>query len=153
MYIHSVVGLGVEFDILAVGQISKQSDRSIRFIIVEIVHYLHTIFLWIFSNQCILNHIGCVMVSVLASGAVDRGFKPWSGQTKDYKIGICCFSTKHASLRRKNKDMLVRNQNYLSEWERIDYQLTVVSVSLHYANPTQRIGREQSGPHHHFIEN
>jgi hypothetical protein len=22
----------------------------------------------------------------------------WSGQTKDYKIGICCFSTKHTSL-------------------------------------------------------
>jgi hypothetical protein len=24
-------------------------------------------------------------------------------QTKDYKIGICCFSAKHAVLRRKNK--------------------------------------------------
>jgi hypothetical protein len=29
------------------------------------------------------------MVSVLALSAIDRGFKPWSGQTKDYKIGIC----------------------------------------------------------------
>jgi hypothetical protein len=38
------------------------------------------------------NHISGVMVSVLASSAVDRGFKPWWGQTKDYKIGICCFS-------------------------------------------------------------
>jgi len=26
------------------------------------------------------------------------------GQTKDYKIGICCFSTKHAALRRKSKE-------------------------------------------------
>jgi hypothetical protein len=26
---------------------------------------------------------------VLASSAVDRGFEPPSGQTKDYKIGIC----------------------------------------------------------------
>jgi hypothetical protein len=26
------------------------------------------------------------------------------GQTKDYEIGICCFSTKHAVLRSKNKD-------------------------------------------------
>jgi hypothetical protein len=25
------------------------------------------------------------------------------GQTKDYKIGSCCFSTKHATLRRKSK--------------------------------------------------
>ena len=42
------------------------------------------------------NRIGGVMVSELASSAVDRGFKPRSGQTKDYKIGICCFSAKHS---------------------------------------------------------
>ena len=55
------------------------------------------------------------MVSVLASSAVDRRFEPRSGQTKDYKIGICCFSAKHAALRRKNKDWLARNQNNVSE--------------------------------------
>jgi hypothetical protein len=38
------------------------------------------------------NRIGGVMVRVLASSAVDRGFYPWSSQTKDYKIGMCCFS-------------------------------------------------------------
>jgi hypothetical protein len=38
-----------------------------------------------------------------------------SGQTKDYKIGICCFSAKHAALRRKSKDRLARNQNNVSE--------------------------------------
>ena len=37
------------------------------------------------------NHIDGVVVSVLASSAVDHGFKPRSGQAKDYKIGICCF--------------------------------------------------------------
>ena len=57
------------------------------------------------------------MVSVLASSAVDRGFEPLSGQTKDYKIGICCFSAKHAAFRRKNKDWLTRNQDNVSEWE------------------------------------
>jgi hypothetical protein len=36
------------------------------------------------------------MVSVLTSGVVERGFEQRSGQTKDFKIGICCFSTKHA---------------------------------------------------------
>jgi hypothetical protein len=41
---------------------------------------------------------------------------PRSGQTKDYQIGICCFSAKHAALRRKNKDWLARNQNNVSEW-------------------------------------
>jgi hypothetical protein len=39
-----------------------------------------------------------------------------SGQTKEYKIGICCFSDKHAALRRKNKDWLARNQDNVSEW-------------------------------------
>ena len=62
------------------------------------------------------NRIGGVMVSVLASSAVDRGFEPRSGQTKDYKIGMCCFSAKHAALRRKSKDWLARNQNNVSEW-------------------------------------
>jgi hypothetical protein len=62
------------------------------------------------------NHIGGVVVSVLASSAVDRGFEPWSGQTKDYKIGSCCLSAKHAALRRKSKDWLTRNQKTVSEW-------------------------------------
>jgi hypothetical protein len=43
------------------------------------------------------------MVSVLASSAVDHGFEPRSVQTKDYKIGICCFFAKHPALRRKSK--------------------------------------------------
>jgi hypothetical protein len=55
-----------------------------------------------------LNHIGCVMFSMLASSAVDCGFESRSGQTKDYKIGICCFSAKHAVLRSKSKDWLAR---------------------------------------------
>ena len=32
--------------------------------------------------------IGGVMVSVLASSVVDRGFEPQSDQVKDFKIGI-----------------------------------------------------------------
>ena len=32
------------------------------------------------------------------------GFEPRSGQTKYYKIGICCFSAKLAALRRNSKD-------------------------------------------------
>ena len=56
------------------------------------------------------------MVSVLAANAVDRGFEPQLGQTIDYTIGICCFSANHATLRRKNKDWLARNQNNVSEW-------------------------------------
>ena len=56
------------------------------------------------------------MVSVLASSVVDHVLEPRSGQTKDYKIGICCFSANHAALRSKSKDWLARNQNNVSEW-------------------------------------
>ena len=55
------------------------------------------------------------MVSVLVWSAVDPGFELWSGQTKYYEIGICCFSNKHAALRRKSKDYSVQNQNNVSE--------------------------------------
>ena len=62
------------------------------------------------------------MISVLASSAVDRGFESRSGQTKDYKNGICCFSAKQATLGRKNKDWLAQNQNNESEWSDMLFQ-------------------------------
>ena len=40
-----------------------------------------------------VNNSGGVTVSVIASSAVDCGFEPRSGQTKDCKIGICCMQT------------------------------------------------------------
>ena len=64
-----------------------------------------------------MNRISGVMVSMVASSAVDRGFEPRSGQAKDYEIGICCFSAKHAALRRKSKDWLAQNQDNVSEWD------------------------------------
>ena len=74
---------------------------------------------------------------MLVVSAVDRGFEPQSGQTKDYKIGICCFSAKHAALKRKSKDWLARNQDNVSEGG---------DMSIH------GIVLVQSGPHH-LIEN
>ena len=71
------------------------------------------------------NLIGGVLVSVLASSSVvDLGFEARSGKTKDYKIGIFCFSAKHAALSRKE----------------------------HHKTPTQRVGLAQSGLHHLLIE-
>jgi hypothetical protein len=64
-----------------------------------------------------MNRISGVMVSMVTSSVVDRGFEPRSGQTKDYEIGICCFSAKHAALRRKSKDWLAQNQDNVSEWD------------------------------------
>jgi hypothetical protein len=41
------------------------------------------------------NRIGGIMVMVLAPSVVDHGFDPRSGQIKDYKFCICCFSASH----------------------------------------------------------
>ena len=60
---------------------------------------------------------------------IDR-FEPRSGQTKDYRIGICCFSAKHAALRRKSKDWLARHQYNVSEWDdKSIYPLNVATLS------------------------
>ena len=72
------------------------------------------------------NRIGGVMVCVLASNAVDRGFEPRSGQTKDYKIGICCFSAKHAALRRKSKVWLAWSQNNVSKWSNMSTSAVLI---------------------------
>jgi hypothetical protein len=77
---------------------------------------LFLLYLWMIYSCLLTNRISGVMVSVLASNAVDRGFEPWSDKTKDYKIGMCCFSVKHTALRSKNKDWLARNQKNVSEW-------------------------------------
>ena len=53
------------------------------------------------------------MVSVLASSAIDCGYELRSCQTKEYKIGIGCFSAKNATLREKNN---------VSEWSDISTQ-------------------------------
>ena len=69
------------------------------------------------STSCIvLDHVGGVMISVLTLNAVDRRFNLWSGQTKDYEIGICCFSAKHAAIMRKWRNWMTRNQDSVSEW-------------------------------------
>ena len=88
-------------------------------LILEIIsryNVKHIMTLQIKAITSILNHIGGVMVSVLVSSAGDRGFEPRSGQTKDYRIGICCFPGMQAALRKKNKDCLARNQDIVSEW-------------------------------------
>jgi hypothetical protein len=39
-----------------------------------------------------------------------------SGKTRNYEIGIFCFSAKQAVLRRNGKDWLARNHDNVSEW-------------------------------------
>ena len=73
--------------------------------------------------------IGGVMVSVLAWSAVDREFEPKSGQTKDYLIGISCFTAKHAAIRRKSKDWLARNPHNVSQWGDMSIRGLLFSVN------------------------
>jgi hypothetical protein len=69
------------------------------------------------------------MVSMLASCEVDRRFKSQSGQTKDYRIGNYCFSTKHAVVRRKSKEWLARNQEIVSEWGELSIRGLVLDAT------------------------
>jgi hypothetical protein len=51
------------------------------------------------------------MDSVLASSVVDCGFEPRSGQTKDNKIGICCFNANSALFQLYHgENMLIFNE-------------------------------------------
>ena len=56
----------------------------------------------------------CISTLLMQDKTVSCEFESRSGQTKDYKIGICCFSTKHAALR--SNDWLAWNQDNVSEW-------------------------------------
>jgi hypothetical protein len=113
------------------------------------LHSVHQLCLNL-SRDC----IGGIMVSVLASSAVDRGFEPWLVQTKDYKIGICCFSAKHGAFRRKSKDWLARNQNNVSEWSDISTRGLLFQWASTIKIQLKSVCLVQSGPHHHhLIEN
>ena len=85
------------------------------------------------------------MFSVLTSGAIVCGNELPSCQTKEYTIGICCFSAKSASLRRKIKDWLTRNKNNVSEWSDISTHWLLLAhlakgkVSIyHHLSPVAR---------------
>ena len=73
----------------------------------------------------------------------------------NYKIGICCFFTKNASLRRKSKDWLARIRIMCpSGATRLSADCCFSELArgfLQYKNPTQRVGLVQSGPHHHLV--
>ena len=57
-----------------------------------------------------INYIDDILSSfTITASSADR-VKP-----KTHKIGMCCFSEKHATLMRKSKDWLARNQDNISE--------------------------------------
>ena len=90
----------------------------------------------------------CIMVIVLSSNVVYRGFEPRSCQTKDYAICFCFFLAKHAALRKKSKDWLARNQNNVSGWSNMSIRgllpQTASTINIKLSRPHHR---------HHLIEN
>ena len=56
--------------------------------IVILLIFRITIFLVRLEHHNLRNRIDGVMVSILTSSAIDHGFKPRTGQTKDYNIGV-----------------------------------------------------------------
>ena len=104
------------------------------------------------QSQVLRFVLGHTLLYELCLILIDREFEPRSDQTKDYKIGFCFFSSKHAALRNKSNDWLDRNQNNVSEWSDMSIR-GLLLVNLHYKNPTKHVGLVQSGTHHHLIEN
>jgi hypothetical protein len=74
------------------------------------------------------NHIGGVIVSVLNTLSVNRGFEPWLSKTQYHVIDMCFFSTTHTALQSKNKHWLVLNLCNVSRVEQHVYQWTDVLV-------------------------
>jgi len=100
---------------------SQECERSCICVLGISIMPLSTIFLLDFGTVPTVLYFcfsfyrwGVNLLCYLPSSAVDRW--SWTGQTKDYKLDICCFSGKHAALRRKNKDWLAWNQDNESEW-------------------------------------
>ena len=80
---------------------------------------------------------------------VDHYFELWSGQTKDYIIGICCFSTiKQAVSVSKSKVWLPGNHNNVSECSDMSTPRLLVQLE----NQIRRVGLVQSEHHHHLIK-
>jgi len=77
---------------------------------------------WTLSNTRSISNSECASLS-----GVDFWFELQLGQTKDYDIGICCFSLKHATQISKSKDKLAQNQENVSV-ERYVYLQTVYSL-------------------------
>jgi hypothetical protein len=55
------------------------------------------------------------MFTMHTSSGVDHEFKPLSGETKDYTIGICWFFAKHAAFKSKTGETYLPADNWFSE--------------------------------------
>ena len=91
------------------------------------------------------------MISVLASSAVDRGFKPRSSKTR---LSNWCLLLlrKGGSIKEKEQRLVGSESGYCVRVGQHVNLRNIVSVSSHYKNPAKRVDLVQSGPLHHIIE-
>lgn len=72
------------------------------------------------------DHISGVMVNIV--NTVDHGFNTPSGQDREYKIRICCFSAKASNTNeQRTKTGRLGIGDNVSEWSDV-YPWTIVSV-------------------------
>jgi hypothetical protein len=79
----------------------------------------------------------------MKSLVVDRGFELLLGQTKDYKIGVCCFSAKHAPIRSKINDLFAQNQNNVFEWSLFGFRQQPLINIIHHLLPKINVCLQQ----------
>ena len=84
--------------LIVTGRIKKITDMcSIRDSCI--ITFICMVVIYIVVSFKVGDHIGGVIVNVVASSAEGRGLEVRSGQIKDYKIGISCFYAKYGALR------------------------------------------------------
>jgi hypothetical protein len=71
-------------------------------------------------------------------------------QTKDYQLVFVAYNAKHAELRRKSKDWLLRNQDNVAVWSDM-YIRGLLFTLANTIKKTKRVGLEKSRHHHHLI--
>ena len=71
-------------------------------------------------------------------------------QTKDYQLVFVAYNAKHAELRKKSKDWLLRNQDNVSEWGDM-YIRGLLFPLANTMKKNKRIGLEKCRHHHHLI--
>ena len=96
-----------------------------------------------------MNGSSCVIVSMLSLSAVDHWFEPGLSQTKNYEIGICCFSAKHTALRSQSKDGLARKQDNVSEWSNMSSCGLFSELALYQSNLTYWSSTKQTLSSYH----
>ena len=68
------------------------------------------------TNVLLYYAVASLARPTVTSSVVDHWLAPLSDQTKDYTLGICCFSGKYLVVRNKSKDWFAQNLDNVLGW-------------------------------------